>query len=143
MTDFNDTFRWITDFLKDKKTHSGLKDLIPDCFDKYVLIPWTIGIIKDFPFDDYPENKNTINNLNKQHSIERQFGIFLNTATEENYSETTLKEIAERFSVNYSADTIYSIKSTPGTSLLPSATKRKLTELLSRLKDNKNLNLYI
>jgi hypothetical protein len=138
-----ETFKWLKDFLKDKQIHTGLKDLVPDIFDKYLIIPWTVGIIDDFPFADYPDNKDTIENLNKQHAIEREFGIFLNKETETRYREITLKELAKRFDVAYCADTDYLIKQTPGISPLLKATKHKLTELLTRLKIGKELKLYI
>lgn len=140
---FMHTFNWIKDFLKDKKIHRGLKDLIPDIFDTYLLIPWTVGIIDNFPFADYPDNKDTIESLNKQHAIEREFGIFMNDNKETKYRETTLKEIAERIKVQYCAYTECLIKSTPGTSPLLTATTRKFKELLNLLQNNTALGLYI
>ena len=138
-----DKFYWISDFVKNRKTFQGLDDLLPNLFDKYFLIPWAVGIIDCFPFSDYPDNKDTIENLNKQHSIEKEFEIFLNGYTEGKYRKVTLKEIAERFDVKYCADTAYIIKATPGISSLSEATVQTLKELIYHFQKDQTLNLYI
>jgi hypothetical protein len=138
-----DNFNWISDYVKKQKTFQGLDDLLPNLFDKYFLIPWNVGIIDCFPFTDYPDNKDSIENLNKQHSIEKEFGIFLNDNTEGRYRKATLKEIAERFQVKYCADTAYLINATPGISTLLEATIQALKELIFRFQEGQILNLYI
>jgi len=136
-------FDWISNFLKTRKTVQGVNDVLPNVFDRYVLIPWSVGIIDDFPFAEYPNNKDTIENLNKQHSIERYFGIFLNDFSEDKYRKVTLKEIADRFQVQYCADTANLVKATPGISTLLEPTIQALKELIRSLQNNQILNLYI
>ena len=136
-------FDWISDFLKTRKAFQGVNDVLPNLFDRYLLIPWSVGIIDGFPFAEYPNNKDTIENLNKQHSIERDFGIFLNDFSEDKYRKVTLKEIADIFQVQYCADTANLVKATPGILPLLEATVQNLKELIRSLQNGQILNLYI
>ncbi len=117
--------------------------IIPDSYSKVILIPWAVGIIDDFPFDEYPADKSTIENINKQHQIERQFELFLNNDTEAKYRISSLKELARRFQIEYSIETDSLIKQTPGVTRLLSQTKKNLNHLLHLLAKEKKLNLYI
>jgi len=136
-------FDWISDFVKNLKAVHSINDFIPNLFDRYFLIPWAVGIIDRFPFTDYPNNKGTIENLNKQQSIERDFGIFLMDNNERQYRKVTLKEIAQRFQVQYCADTANLVKATPGISPLLGATVQTLKELILHLQNDQILNLYV
>ncbi len=107
-------FDWINNYQKNKNKLHGLNDVVPNLFNRYLLIPFTNGIIDNFPFDDYPAHIDTISNLNKQHSIEKSFGIFLNKNSDNVYREITLKEISEKFKVQYCVDTANLIKPTTG-----------------------------
>ena len=136
-------FDWINNYQKNKNKLHDLNDVLPNLFDRYLLIPFTNGIIDNFPFDDYPSNKDTISNLNKQHSIEKSFGIFLNKNSDNVYREITLKEISEKFKVQYCVDTANLIKPTPGIVPLIEISKQKLIQLLTHLPIPQQLCLFI
>ena len=70
-----DQFSWIKNY-KNNENINALIDIIPDLFAQYYLIHWKIGIIDNFPFDKYPPNNLTIENINQRIKIEREFGLF-------------------------------------------------------------------
>jgi hypothetical protein len=136
-------FSWISGYVEYGKAFKGVKDLLPDVFSQYFLIPWAVGIIDSFPFTEYPDNKDTIESLNKQHDIEKSFGVFLNHDIKTQYRKTSLKEIAERFNVEYCADTLYLINETPGICLLHKPTEQGVMKLIWQLQKGQCLNLYV
>ena len=141
------TFDWIKNYLPPDSPVKKITDFIPESFDNYFLINWNYGIIDNFPFDSYPADKDSIANINGQVNIDRQFGVFLkntfqDSAAEKLYRKTTLKEIASRFNVPHSADTISKIKSTPGLAPLPTATIDNIQKLIELIGQD-TLYLYI
>lgn len=60
-----DQFSWIKDY-KSNENIETLTDIIPDLFKQYYMIHWKIGIIDDFPFEKYPSNNLTIEEINQR-----------------------------------------------------------------------------
>ena len=60
-----DQFSWIKDY-KNNENIESLTDIIPDLFKHYYMIHWKIGIIDDFPFEKYPSNNSTIEEINQR-----------------------------------------------------------------------------
>jgi hypothetical protein len=141
--------KWIKDFLNTKDTQlSRVSDYVPDIFDDYFLLPWNYGIIENFPFNDYPETNSSISDLNKQISIKRHFDLFLkdiyhDDSVEKLFKKISLKEIALRFNVSYTADLIKKVKSTPGLSPLPLLTKQTIKKLIESIHQHSNLYLFV
>ncbi len=117
-----ETYNWLTDFLAVRKRTSplSLRFIIPGVFKRYFLLHHNYGIIDNFPFDEYPEDKSNAEDLNKRHEIEHQYDLFLrnNRHSESLYRPISLKELAVRFQTEYGVDLIEHIKNTPGISSL-------------------------
>ena len=137
------TFNWIKEFLKSKDRATSISDVLPDVFTNYLLVPWCVGIIDDFPFSEYPEYNVSIEDLNNQHSIKRKFGIFLVEDIEHNYRKVTLKEIADKFQVSYCPDSDLLVKQTPGVCNLKRSTKQMVERLVNALPRTSELNLFV
>jgi hypothetical protein len=137
-------FDWIKKFkIQDQDEWMRIKDFIPDIFDNYFYIHWTVGIIDDFPFDNYPEKNETIEEVNSRIKIEREFNLFLNKNSEELYTPTSLKEISQRFNVPYSHLTYTQIKKTPGVEILDKLSIAKLKSSLTKISEGLVLNLFV
>jgi len=138
-----DAFNWIAGFHKAGHGFRYFKDLLPDVFERYFVLPKAAGIIDDFPFTEYPAGKDSIENLNRQHEIERRFGLFLNNDAENKYRAVSLKELAERFNVTYGANTVQHIGQTPGITILYEQTKASLHAIIALLSGTEALRLFI
>lgn len=95
-----DKFQWIKNHFENRKEvyeWNSLKDIIPNIFDEHYLIHWKIGIIENFPFDKFPVNNETIEEINQRIKIEREFNIFLDPNKENLFTEISLKCLSEKF----------------------------------------------
>lgn len=140
----DDAYTWLEDFFKNRVPDRSLvlSSLLPSVFDRYFIIEQNYGIIDDFPFDEYPEDKEQIASLNKRHDIERQFGLFLNYDNEDLYRPVSIRELASIFNVKYSKDTVSEIKPTPGVACLPGKSRAIFERLVTLLVDGE-CRLYI
>lgn len=130
-----DAYNWLKQSFKTKFLDGNfvLSSIVPLVFDRYFIIEHNYGIIDDFPFDAYPDDTQDIDNLNKRHNIERQFGLFLNYNRAHLYRPISIKAIAERFGVPYSKDTLSLIKHTAGIEYLHERSMEHLLQLLQTL----------
>lgn len=140
-----DHYDWLIKFLSDpeKRTGRTIAGIVPDMFEKYFIIEWNYGIIKSFPFDEYPEDSSDIKDLNKQVAIKKAFGLFLNNRTDHLYEPITIKELADRYNIPYTISTVNDIPYTPGISTLSHKTRENLNALVRSLANIELLNLYI
>ena len=140
-----EVFDWIKQFYKtrDQNSWTKIEDFIPDVFDCYFELHWDIGIIDDFPFDEFPEKNETIEETNARIKIEKKFNLFSNQRKESLYRQISLSELAERFNLPYSRKIIYQIKDTPGVSILEKSSNLNLKESIERLSKGQNLNLFV
>ena len=139
-------FNWIKLFfemLKEGEPWISVSDIIPNEFDNYFLIHWNVGIIDNFPFDEYPEKNLTIEQTNKRINIEREFGLFLNPSEDELFEKTTLKIIAEKFGVTYNYNVLNKIKQTSAIKILDKLSIENLKNALQNLSKGENLNLFV
>ena len=138
-------FDWITDFLAQHRPSPSfdLHDILPPIFEHYFLLESNYGIIDGFPFEDYPNDADSIPHLNKRHAIERLHGLFLNYNSEPLYRPIAIQQIATLFSVPYDVSTLTTIKQTPGITLLPKRTKQVLAALVSELLHDNDGRLYV
>lgn len=141
-----DAYAWLSGFLEARQRLSTpfvVSDFLPPAFDRYFFIEWCYGIIDDFPFEAYPDDVADIDNLNRRHELERQFGLFLKDDTEHLYRPASIREIAERFNVPYSIRTTDEIPQTPGVRIMPSRTEAVLSRLITTLQGAGHLYLYV
>lgn len=139
-------FNWIKQFYELRKegaTWISVSDIIPNDFDDYFLIHWNVGIIDNFPFDNFPSKNDTIEETNKRIKIEREFGLFLNPNEDELFRKTTLKEIAERFNVVYDYNVMNQIKRTPAIKTLAEISISNLKSGINKISHNELLNLFV
>ncbi|GAB5554531.1 MAG: hypothetical protein Sapg2KO_41220 [Saprospiraceae bacterium] len=139
-------FSWIKSFYEHREeggTWISVSDIIPNEFDDYFLIHWNVGIIENFPFDDFPEKNETIEETNKRIRIKREFGLFLNPNEDELFEQTTLKRIAETFKVEYDYNVLNKIKQTPAIKILEKPSIENLKSMLQKLSMNENLNFFV
>jgi len=114
-----DEYNWLENY-KPQPVNGALavETVFPPVFERYFVVEHAYGIIDDFPFDDYPEDTDSIDNLNKRHNIERAFNLFLNYESEPLYRPISIKELAKKFGVEYSRRTLELIRPTAGISVL-------------------------
>ncbi|GAB4252092.1 MAG: hypothetical protein Kow0027_16550 [Saprospiraceae bacterium] len=137
-------FDWIKNFLANSQgERTQVKDFFPDIFDRYFFVHWAVGIIDDFPFDKYPENNDTFEEINLRVKIEREFNLFLNENYEQLYRPASVKEISERFKAPYSHLTCSKIKQTPGVEILSELSIKRLKSSLTKISEGLTLNLFI
>ncbi|WP_338761238.1 hypothetical protein WAF17_15090 [Bernardetia sp. ABR2-2B] len=137
-------FDWIKQFYEIRsKSWNSISDIIPNEFNDYFLIHWKVGIVDDFPFDNYPLKNETIEETNKRIKIEKEFGLFLNPNENKLFRPTTLKEIAERFNVDYDYNVLNKIKRTPAIKTLGNLTISNLKSGIEKILKNEPLNLFV
>lgn len=143
----NNAYYWLSDFLAQQDQHATLKieSFIPPVFDHYYLIEHNYGIIDDFPFDTYPEDMSSMDNLNKRHEIEKQFGLFPYDHSYRQYPfrAISIREIAARFNIPYSYNTYFELKSIPAVAPLHDQTKEVWRRFLGKLLRTDLLNVFI
>lgn len=129
-----DEYNWLESFRSEPSKGSiAVKSIVPSVFNRYFIIGGCYGIIDEFPFDDYPDDTDSIENLNKRHNIERRFNLFLNYESEELYRPVSIKGLAQIFGVEYSRHTLEHIKGTPGVSSLYNRSLQNLYRLVATL----------
>tara|TARA_R110002049_G_C8947215_1_gene545571 strand:+ start:74 stop:751 length:678 start_codon:yes stop_codon:yes gene_type:complete len=117
------------------------ENYIPDFFELKYLIHWDYGIIDNFPFDKYPLENGTFEEMNKRVRIEQEFNVLLKE--EKFYKQISILELAKRFNVTFSHKTIDLIPETPGVSVLDNLSIAKLKKSLKLLSKKDKLNLLI
>lgn len=129
-----DGYNWLESF-KPEPANSivAVKTILPPVFDRYFIVENAYGIIDDFPFDEYPLDTDSLESLNERHNIERSFNLFLNYDSEELYRPISVKELAQRFGVEYSRHTLEHIRTTPGISILYNRSLDVLSLLVKHL----------
>ena len=139
-------FNWIKKFHELQKKGNNwdnVSSIIPNEFDDYFLIHWNVGIVDSFPFDKYPEENDTIENINRRVNIDRKYGLFLNPKEDKLFRQTTLKEIANKFKVSYDYNVMDKIKETPAIKILEDVSIENLKSAVKHLTESKNLNLFV
>ena len=139
-------FKWISDFLKHPKQFIGwesLSDILPNEFDDYFLIHWNVGIVENYPFEDYPEQLESIEEINEGIRIDKENNLFFNPNVDQLFKQTTLKKIALMFSQPYDRDLLYNIKQTPAIKLLGAETIVNLKKTIHQLSKGEKLNLFV
>ena len=138
-------FNWIKEHFSTNNENSWnrISGIVPNIFDKYYLIHWKVGIVDKFPFDDYPEQNETIEQINKRIKIEREFGLFPEPDKDKLFREISLKEISEIFKKNYDFKLLENIKQTPAIEILAQQSKIALKSSLIKIANGKLLNLFV
>ena len=139
-------FDWLRKFYEhrnDEDASVSVSNLLPNEFDDYFLIHWNVGIVDGFPFNEYPEKNETIEETNSRIRIDRKYGLFLNPNETELFRETTLKEIAVKFNKEYHYDLLNRIKQTPAIKVIANSTKINLKNWINAITKNDLLNLFI
>ena len=138
-------FDWLKYYFENRteNTWVGVSKIIPNEFDEYHLLHWNVGIVDDFPFDQYPEKNLTITETNNRIRIEREYNLFLNQDEDKLFRKTDLKEISDKFKTEYSYQTLNKIKQTPAIKILTEISINNLRKVISKISINQNLNLFI
>ena len=138
-------FNWIKEHFSTKleKSWNNISDIIPNIFDEYYLIHWKVGIVDNFPFDDYPQQNETIEQTNTRIKIEREFGLFLNPNKAKLFREITLKEISAIFKKPYDYKLLSKIKQTPAIEILEKPSKIALKSSLNKIASGQVLNFFV
>jgi hypothetical protein len=136
---------WLTKHINWRRTTEPptVKDCLPP-FDNYLAILWVPGIVDNFPFDKIVEPPITIEQINTNVAIRRQFNLFLNEESDQPYRETTFQELAKHFNKPYNRQIIYSLRwETKGIKTLFRQTRQRLEKLINELSGNETLYAYI
>ena len=138
-------FDWLKYYFENRTENIrvAVSEIISDEFDEYHLLHWNVGIVDDFPFDQYPEQNVTIEETNKRIRIEREHNLFLNPDEDKLFRKTDLKEISDLFGTEYSYQTLNKIKQTPAVKILPELSVQNLKETVGKISKNQTLNLYV
>jgi len=139
-------FDWLRKFYEhrnDEEDSIRVSNLIPNEFDDYFLIHWNVGIVDDFPFDEYPEKNETIEDTNNRIRIDRKYGLFLNPNETELFRKTTLKEISIKFNEEYNYNLLNTIKQTPAIKIIANSTIINLNKWINQISENELLNLFV
>ena len=114
---------------------------VPDIFETKFIVHLVYGIIDNFPFDKYPMKNETFEETNKRVKIEKEFNVLLKK--EELYKPISIKELANKFDVEYSQKTVELIPENPGIYYLNSLSTKRLKESLKKMSQDSKLNLLI
>ena len=138
-------FQWIKNHFDSRQNQSWnrLKDIIPPIFDDYFLVHWKVGIVKNFPFDDYPEDNFSIENINKRVKIDREFNLFLNPEKDQLFEEVSLNYLSKRFNVPKNENILSNIKDTPAIEILTKQSQVAIKNSLEKIAKNQDLYFYI
>ena len=138
-------FNWLKSYFENRTENAwvAVSEIIPNEFDEYHLLHWNVGIVDDFPFDQYTEQNETIEETNKRIRIERECKLFLNPDEDKLFRKINLKEISELFNTEYSYQTLNKIKQTPAIKILPEISVKNLRETIGEISKNQTLNLYV
>ena len=135
-------FSWIKDY-KNNENIETLTDIIPDLFKQYYMIHWKIGIIDNFPFEKYPSNNLTIEEINQRIKIEREFGLFLNPQKSNLYREINLDELSQKFKLEKNINILDNFKDNPAIEFLDNQTIDCIDKGLNKIINSQTLHLYI
>ncbi|WP_157805301.1 hypothetical protein [Confluentibacter citreus] len=139
MNIFNDINQFYNN--RNSENWNFAKHYIPEFFESKFIVHWDYGIIENFPFDHYPLQKETLEEINKRVKIEQEYDVLLKD--EKLYKPIAISDLAKRFNVPFSHKTTTLIPETPGTSFLDKLSLTKLKDSLKRLSENTKLNLLI
>ena len=136
-------FDWIkNDNIKDKNGKS-LESFIPNLFTNYYIIHWKVGIIENFPFDNFPKDNKSIEDINTRIKIEREFDLFLNPNQMSLFKEINLKDLSQQFNLPYNATILSYFNNNPAIEILSDKTIDSLKISLSKLSSKSSNNLYV
>lgn len=140
-----DRFKWIKEHfsIRHENVWNHISDIVPNIFDEYYLIHWKVGIVDNFPFNDYPEQNKTIEQTNLSIKIEREFGLFLNSNKEKLFREISLKDISNTFKKPYDYKILNEIKQTPAIEILKRESESALKNSINKFSNGKLLNLFV
>lgn len=130
------------DNIKDKNGKS-LESFIPNLFTNYYIIHWKVGIIENFPFDNYPKDNKSIEDINTRIKIEREFDLFLNPNQMSLFKEINLKDLSQQFNLPYNATILSYFNNNPAIEILNDKTIDSLKISLSKLSSKSSNNLYV
>lgn len=138
-------FQWIKNYLNnnDKNNLNSIADIIPNLFDEYLLIYWKIGIIENFPFEEYPLKNETIDQINKRIKIEKDFGLFFNYDENIYFKEVSLNYISKKFKKELDYKILDNIIEIPAIKILEKESIESLYLSLNKITKNESLNLFI
>lgn len=121
-----------------------LDNFLPPTFDNYIAILWTPGLIDNFPFDKINQPPDTIEQINTNVQVWRQFNIFLNEENDEAYRPTTFVELSSLFGKPYNRTIIKSLPwQSQGFKNLFKQTRQRLEIIVNALSNGTELNIYI
>ncbi len=137
------TFKDIKRFYNNRNSNNWnfAKHYVPEFFELKYIVHWTYGIIENFPFDDYPSPNETFENINKRVKIEQDFNVLLKN--EALYKPISIKDLANKFDVPYSHETINLIQENPRICCLEKVSIEKLKDSFKKITGNSKLNLFI
>lgn len=140
-----DKFNWIKEHFSTRQENvwNRVSDIVPNIFDEYFLVHWKVGIIDNFPFDQYPEQNDTIEQTNTRIKIERAFGLFLKPDKDKLFREISLKEISDFFNISYNYKILNTIKQTPAIEILEKESKIALKSSLEKIANRQSLNFFL
>lgn len=128
---------------KNKENVEALFDIIPDLFEQYYMIHWKIGIIDHFPFDEYPTNNITIEDINQRIKIESEYNIFLNPKKCNLFREINLDELSKKFKLEKTINILDRFINNPAIGILEVQTIDCIERGLNKNMNSQNLHLYI
>ena len=135
-------FSWIKNY-NNKNNVKKLADIIPNLFESYDLVHWKIGIIDDFPFEKYPSNNLTIEEINQRIKIEREFGLFLNPQKSNLYREINLDELSQKLKLEKNINILNDFKDNPAIEFLDNQTIDCIDKGLNKIINSQTLHLYV
>lgn len=140
-----DPYKWLTDFFETRRVQSPLsvEFIIPRVFERYFIIQDNYGIMDDYPFHDLP-NGASEQEQEIRYNEERRFVLLLRNSFNPTslYRKASLKELSERFHLDYNIDLPDHLKG-PGISVLRDRTLENIGSLIHLLKKNEPLWLYV
>ena len=139
MNIFNDLIQFYNS--RNSENWNFAKHYVPEFFESKFIVHWDYGIIENFPFDKYPLQTETLEEINTRVKIEQEYNVLLKD--EKLYKKISITDLANRFNVPFSHKTTNLIPETPGTSFLDNLSLSKLKESLKKLSENSQLNLLI
>ena len=121
-----------------------LGNFLPPLFDCYIAVLWTPGVIDNFPFDKIKQHPDTIEEINANVKIWKEFNLFLNTHTDELYRPTTFAELSSIFNIPYNKEIIENLPwLTEGIKTLFNQTRNRLKTIVDTLVNDEELNIYL
>jgi len=113
-------------------------------FDNYVGLNWKLGIIENFPFNDFIENAKSQAEIKNNREIWHNFPEAFNEDSETGFVEIETEEIFRKFKIPY-----HDYKNdgklpwnTRAIRILESKIKESLSLILEKIPENENLIMY-